>query len=121
MKIISILYHREEEGWWADSSDLPGWTAAADSLEELRPLALEGAREFAGPEAMFREAVVHDPLTLTSAGSASASAVVLNLDLGVTMSYAVVREEPVKSKPVREVRTVDRPMFEILQSAPGCA
>jgi len=48
MKKLTIRYHQEAEGWWADSPDLPGWTAVGGTFEELRALAVEGARRFAG-------------------------------------------------------------------------
>lgn len=36
--------HREDGVWWAESSQLPGLSAAAGSLDELRVLAAESAR-----------------------------------------------------------------------------
>ena len=48
MRRIRIRYHRDGEHWWADSEDLPGWTAAGDSIQEIQALARSGAQEFAG-------------------------------------------------------------------------
>jgi hypothetical protein len=48
MKSINVHYHVEGGAWWADSPDLPGWTAAGDSFDEVRAQALAGARHFAG-------------------------------------------------------------------------
>ena len=42
--IIRVAYHHEDEGWWADSQDVPGWTATASSVDELRQLVEEGVR-----------------------------------------------------------------------------
>ncbi len=42
MDSIRVIYHHEDEGWWAESPDVAGWTAAADSYEEVRRLAEEG-------------------------------------------------------------------------------
>lgn len=36
MRTIAMTYHRENGTWWADSADLPGFTAAASSIDELR-------------------------------------------------------------------------------------
>lgn len=36
MRTISMTYHHEGQTWWADSADLPGFTAAAPTLTELR-------------------------------------------------------------------------------------
>lgn len=33
---MRFVYHREPEGWWAESPDLPGFSAAAPTLLELR-------------------------------------------------------------------------------------
>ena len=30
--------------WWAESDDLPGWSASADSLSELKVLVVDGVR-----------------------------------------------------------------------------
>lgn len=44
MEIVPVLYHRDDEAWWADSDAVPGWTATAETLDELRPLVEEGVR-----------------------------------------------------------------------------
>ena len=45
MKAIRVAVHREESTWWADSPDVPGWTAAAPTRTELEHL-IAGAEEF---------------------------------------------------------------------------
>jgi predicted RNase H-like HicB family nuclease len=40
---VHITYHREPDGWWAESDDLPGFSAAAPTLTDLRRLARDGA------------------------------------------------------------------------------
>ncbi len=42
MQPIRVIYHREPEGWWAESPDVAGWTAVADSYSEIVKLAEEG-------------------------------------------------------------------------------
>jgi predicted RNase H-like HicB family nuclease len=45
MQRIRVIYHDETpHGWWAESPDLEGWSAAGDSYEEVRRLAEEGVR-----------------------------------------------------------------------------
>ena len=39
---IRVLYHREPEGWWAESPDIAGWTVAGDSYEAVRQLVEDG-------------------------------------------------------------------------------
>lgn len=42
MKEIRLTYHFEDGIWWADSDSLPGFYAAADTLDEARKEASEG-------------------------------------------------------------------------------
>lgn len=42
MRQITLVIHKDESTWWADSPDLPGFSAAADSLDALRIEASEG-------------------------------------------------------------------------------
>lgn len=42
MKFIRVIYHHEEGSWWAESPDLKGWIAAANTFEEIVELAEEG-------------------------------------------------------------------------------
>jgi predicted RNase H-like HicB family nuclease len=42
MELIRVIYHCEPEGWWAESPDLKGWTAAADTYDEIVKLVEEG-------------------------------------------------------------------------------
>lgn len=46
MDVVRVIYHCEPEGWWAESPDVPGWSAAGATYEEVRQLAVEGV-EFA--------------------------------------------------------------------------
>ena len=42
MEIVRIIYHHESDGWWAESPDVEGWSAAGDSYAEVVKLAEEG-------------------------------------------------------------------------------
>jgi predicted RNase H-like HicB family nuclease len=39
---IRVLYHEEDQGWWAESPDVEGWTVAGDTYEEVRRLVEDG-------------------------------------------------------------------------------
>lgn len=52
MKRISVHYHEDDGAWWADSPDIDGWTAAADTLTELRTIVAEGVEFFVGDAAV---------------------------------------------------------------------
>jgi predicted RNase H-like HicB family nuclease len=38
---VRVIYHREDEGWWAESPDLEGWSAAGETYEDVRALVIE--------------------------------------------------------------------------------
>lgn len=40
---ISVIYHLEDDAWWAESPDVPGWTVVGQDYAEVRALAVEGA------------------------------------------------------------------------------
>jgi len=42
MRNVNVIYHREPEGWWAESPDVAGYTAADDAFGQLRSLVFEG-------------------------------------------------------------------------------
>lgn len=44
MERVVVVYHSDSGAWWADSPSVAGWTAAADTLDELRRLVEEGVR-----------------------------------------------------------------------------
>lgn len=39
---VRVEYHHEDDAWWADSPDLPGWTAGGDTLAKARELVRSG-------------------------------------------------------------------------------
>jgi predicted RNase H-like HicB family nuclease len=53
MNTVSVEYHPDPAGWWADSLDLPGWSAAAETVDELRTLVEEGVHFALGSDAVF--------------------------------------------------------------------
>jgi predicted RNase H-like HicB family nuclease len=44
MQLIPVVYHPDPDGWWADSPKVEGWSAAANTIDELRALVEEGVR-----------------------------------------------------------------------------
>jgi predicted RNase H-like HicB family nuclease len=39
---VRVIYHHETDGWWAESPDVEGWSAAGDTYGEVVKLAVEG-------------------------------------------------------------------------------
>jgi predicted RNase H-like HicB family nuclease len=54
MRRVRIQYHCDGQ-WWADSPDLPNYTAVADSFAELRDLVLEGVEFVVGEPVIIVE------------------------------------------------------------------
>jgi predicted RNase H-like HicB family nuclease len=54
MEAIRVIYHREPDGWWAESPDVPGWSAAGATFEEVYALAEDGVRFAAGAGTRIR-------------------------------------------------------------------
>jgi Uncharacterised protein family (UPF0150). len=42
METVRVIYHHEADGWWAESPDVEGWSAAGDTYAEVVKLAQEG-------------------------------------------------------------------------------
>lgn len=42
METVRVIYHHEGDGWWAESPDVEGWSAAGDTYAEVAKLAEEG-------------------------------------------------------------------------------
>jgi predicted RNase H-like HicB family nuclease len=42
MEGVRVSYHHDANGWWAESPDVEGWSAAGDTYAELVRLAGEG-------------------------------------------------------------------------------
>jgi predicted RNase H-like HicB family nuclease len=42
MKTVRVIYHHEADGWWAESPDVEGWSAAGATYADVVRLAEEG-------------------------------------------------------------------------------
>lgn len=42
MDTVRVIYHREVDGWWAESPDVEGWFAAGETYAEVLDLAEDG-------------------------------------------------------------------------------
>lgn len=60
MDTVRVIYHHEREGWWADSPDVEGWSAAGETFAEVRRLAQEGVPFALGREAALEHQVPAD-------------------------------------------------------------
>jgi predicted RNase H-like HicB family nuclease len=52
MESVRVIYHHEEDGWWAESPDVERWYAAGDTYAEVVELAEEGIPFALGQEAV---------------------------------------------------------------------
>ncbi len=55
MRIVTVLFHHDPDGWWAESPDVPGYTAAAADPTELSSLVHQGLREFLDEQLLINE------------------------------------------------------------------
>ncbi len=44
MDTVRVIHHHEPEGWWAESPDVGGWSAAGETYGEVHRLAEDGIR-----------------------------------------------------------------------------
>lgn len=49
MITVRVTYHHEEGMWWAESADVAGFSATAESLSDLRGLVKQGLEFHLGP------------------------------------------------------------------------
>lgn len=42
METVRVIYHHEADGWWAESPDVEGWSAAGETYAEVVKLSEEG-------------------------------------------------------------------------------
>jgi len=66
MRSVTVVYHREDEGWWAESPDVKGYTAADDSFAGLRKLVQEGLPFLLDVDAVHLSEQLADGATLYS-------------------------------------------------------
>lgn len=67
MRTVTVVLHRDPDvGWWADSPDVEGWTAADPDLGELRTLIQEGLEFFLDQPVSVDERVADGPLVAAS-------------------------------------------------------
>jgi predicted RNase H-like HicB family nuclease len=82
---IRVTYHQEEGSWWAESPDVPGFSATAEDLVELRTLVREGltfhlrvdsvdVRESLADDGIVASVVVTQVLTGATLSSSSQAA-----------------------------------------------
>jgi predicted RNase H-like HicB family nuclease len=103
MTEVVVIYHHEGDAWWAESKDVPGFSAAASSLPELRVLTREGL-SFHLDEAV--------DLLETMAGSAG---VVASVEITSTVPTTEVSWTPSSAS----VTTVGAPGHRVV-AATGC-
>ena len=57
METVRVIYHHEADGWWAESPEVEGWSAAGETYTEVVKLAEEGVPFALGHDAKLE----HDP------------------------------------------------------------
>jgi predicted RNase H-like HicB family nuclease len=57
MEIVRVIYHREADGWWAESPEVEGWSATGETYAEVVKLAEDGVPFALGRAAELEHAV----------------------------------------------------------------
>lgn len=57
MRTVRVIYRADSDGWWAESPDVPGYTAIGQDYDEVRGLTHEGLPDFTGEDLDFQETV----------------------------------------------------------------
>lgn len=52
---VHLIYHYEDESWWADSFDVPSLFAGGDSLADAKQLARQVVEAEIGPDTIIME------------------------------------------------------------------
>jgi predicted RNase H-like HicB family nuclease len=72
MRTVKVIYHSEQDGWWAELPDFPGYTAVGATRAEVREHVLEGIPDMVGEEGLedlqFME-VVRNVVPILSSGN----------------------------------------------------
>jgi predicted RNase H-like HicB family nuclease len=66
VQTVRVLYHSEQDGWWAESPDFPGYTAFGATFEEVREHVLEGIPQLASENNLEDPSIVEFMPTLRS-------------------------------------------------------
>ena len=69
MREIRVWYHWEPEGWWAESPDLPTFSAAGDTFQDVRDQTWSALPFFCEEDVQILEQAV--PMTPHTTGTAS--------------------------------------------------
>lgn len=83
---IQMHYHYEPEGWWAESPELPGFSAAGTTFAEVRQQAHEGAVFFAD-----EPLEIEDKTPVVSSTNACSSAASVRLAARLTIGEQTTR------------------------------
>jgi predicted RNase H-like HicB family nuclease len=90
MRDVTVVYHIEPEGYWAESPEVAGFSAAGETLSEVREMAREGLRFHVGPDMALVERFP-DSVTVVSlaTGSGKSAAIVGSVSGEVVRGQAV--------------------------------
>src|SRR6266545_856942 len=98
VRSIRVRYHFEPEGWWAESEDLPGWTAAGKDFAEVREQVRVGIAEFVSEPVSIVEKGVPEPISMAGVWVA-----LTGTSSFVTPPSAVFSLVPTAARPARGV------------------
>lgn len=52
MALVRVTYHHEDDAWWAESEDMPGFSAVSGRFDDVRHMLRDAAPEYFGDAAV---------------------------------------------------------------------
>jgi len=98
MTVITVVYHREDGSWWAESEQMAGFSAVGDTFADVAGFVREGVARF-----------VERPGSVLLVEELDDGAVLIHNDAVVTSSGALVQSAgnygvPSTAEPMQDVR-----------------
>ena len=97
MRRVTVTYHHEDGSWWADSADVAGLSAVADSFSDLHTMVAEGL-------SFYLDGEPHQLIEQLESGAVFASSMA-NVARAGWYSRSVATGAAVASAPARQSRT----------------
>ena len=90
MREVVVIYHFEPEGYWAESPDVAGFSAAGETLAEVREMAFEGLRFHVGDDVALIEKFPESVSVISVTSGAVAGPVFGGVVIGQSVNQAAV-------------------------------
>jgi len=100
MRQITIVIHRETDGWWAEAPELPGFSATAPTADTLRDVTREGLAFHLDDEPfeIFELSMDHTPRSMWNEFVTTSVGVAQGAAKAFVANFEVVSNQPVRNQ-----------------------